>query len=164
MTEPLADLVRRRHATRSYRDMSETARKAGHTISHSQLQAIAQDAISKPPLPEQVAAIAAAIDLPYEHVRAATLQQFYGHVPAGMAPEEEPMNEPRIETWSVYRVDFVATRADQRLKAGERTFFEASSIQEILEKLDVRDVDPASATVTRTDYKRIASGPFEVRL
>lgn len=68
------------------------------------------------------------------------------------------------EQWSVYRVEYVAVRQDQRLKPGDRTFFEASSIQECLEKLAARGVDPASATVTRTDYTQETSGPFEVRL
>lgn len=85
--KPLAALVRRRHdGGRSYRDMSETARKAGHTISHSQLQAYAQDAVRKAPGPEQMAALASALDVPFEQVRAAAMDQFYGYVPASMLP------------------------------------------------------------------------------
>ena len=57
---PLAELVRSRHAAgRSYRDMSEAAKRAGYTISHSQLQAFATDMVRKAPDNKQLAALAA---------------------------------------------------------------------------------------------------------
>lgn len=84
---PLAELVRHKHDhdNVSYRQMSDVARRAGHTISHSQLQAYATDGVRKAPSTEQLEAIAAALSLPYQRVRAAMTEQFYGYVPREMA-------------------------------------------------------------------------------
>ena len=82
---PLAELVRSRHAAgRSYRDMSEAAKRAGYTISHSQLQAFATDMVRKAPDNKQLAALAAAVGVTFEQARAAMMQQYYGYVPRGM--------------------------------------------------------------------------------
>lgn len=79
---PLADLVRRVHDQGvSYYDMARRAAQAGHTISHAQLQALAKGQVAKAPSIPQMQAIAAALDLGYEQVRAAMFQQFFGYVP-----------------------------------------------------------------------------------
>jgi hypothetical protein len=70
----------------------------------------------------------------------------------------------KTEEWSVYRVHYVAVKADGRVKVGDSNFFEASTIPEIHDKLDVRGLDPANVTVTRTDYKQQVSEPVEVKL
>lgn len=78
----LADLVL--HAQEqgtSYREMEARARRAGFVISHSQLADYAKNTVQKPPLDDQLQAIAAALDLGFETVRAAMFEQFYGYVP-----------------------------------------------------------------------------------
>ena len=94
---PLADLVRSRHeAGRSYRDMSETAKRAGYTISHSQLQAFATDMVRKAPDNKQLAALAAAVGVTFEQARAAMMQQYYGYVPRGMEADDPALPGARI--------------------------------------------------------------------
>ena len=94
---PLAALVRSRHeAGRSYRDMAEAARRAGHTISHSQLQAYATDMVRKAPTNEQLAALAAAIGVTFARARAAMMEQFYGYVPRGMEADDPALPGARI--------------------------------------------------------------------
>ena len=48
---------------------------------------VAQDAVRKAPSPEQLAAIAAALQVPFGQVRAAMMEQFYGYVPMSMTPD-----------------------------------------------------------------------------
>jgi transcriptional regulator with XRE-family HTH domain len=81
-TTTLADLVRQRQDEGwSYREMERRARERGHRISHAQLAAYAEDAVRKVPSREQVEAIAAALDLGIDAVRAAVMQQYWGYVP-----------------------------------------------------------------------------------
>ena len=94
---PLAELVRSRHAAgRSYRDMSEAAKRAGYTISHSQLQAFATDMVRKAPDNKQLAALAAAVGVTFEQARAAMMQQYYGYVPRGMEADDPALPGARI--------------------------------------------------------------------
>ena len=96
-TEPLpalAAMVRHRHDQgRSYRDMSEAARKAGKTISHAQLQAYATNIVRKAPSTDQLEALAAALDTTLEKVRVAMIQQYYGYVPRSVAPDDAGTSE-----------------------------------------------------------------------
>lgn len=95
--KPLAALVRNRHDEgRSYRDMSAAAKRAGFDISHSQLQAFAQDMVRKAPSNEQLQAIAAAVGVSFERARAAMMQQFYGYVPRGMEADDPALPGARI--------------------------------------------------------------------
>lgn len=113
---PLASLVRRVHEQGlSYREMAARAQRAGHTISHSQLALYAGDGVAKAPTDSQVHALAAALDMGYEQVRAAVFSQFYGYVPrdlnsrkgsrlaAALPPDLSPEEEDRlaqvVELW-----------------------------------------------------------------
>lgn len=117
---PLAALVKSKHDEgRSYRDMSEAARRAGYTISHSQMQAYATDIVRKAPSSEQLEAIAAALSVSVEKVRSAMIQQFYGYVPRDLAnvresrvvaavppdlsPEEEQELARLVAAWAAAR-------------------------------------------------------------
>src|SRR5205085_4688211 len=76
---PLAGLVSRANdAGLSFREMERRARQHGHVISHSQLAAYADNSVAKPPSVDQMEAIASALDVGYEIVRAASFEQFYG--------------------------------------------------------------------------------------
>lgn len=118
--QPLADLVRERNERWSYREMSERARRAGHNISHSQLADYASDSVRKAPTREQIEALAVALDVGQEAVRAAMFEQFYGYVPVelkrgskasrvaaavppGLSPEEEAELLRLIEAWLATR-------------------------------------------------------------
>lgn len=119
---PLADLVRERNDRWSYREMSERARRSGHNISHSQLADYASDSVRKVPSQEQIQALAAALDVGQEQVRAAVFEQFYGYVPRelkrgrasrivaavppGLSAEDEDELLRLIEAWlSTRRTD-----------------------------------------------------------
>lgn len=80
---PLADMVRRKHDEEhvSYREMADNSRRAGHFISHSQLAAYAADGVRKAPSSEQMVALASALGVSYEKVRAAMIEQYFGYVP-----------------------------------------------------------------------------------
>lgn len=113
---PLAGLVRQRNDEGwSYREMEKRANRAGHSISHSQLADYASDAVRKVPNREQIEALAAALDLGYETVRAAVFAQYYGYVPrelssrktsrvaaavpSDLSPEEEGELVRMVEAW-----------------------------------------------------------------
>lgn len=53
----------------------------------------------------------------------------------------EPNDTSGTMKWSVWTVYYNAPRDDQRLKAGSRTRFQASSLAEVREKLDTRGID-----------------------
>ncbi len=79
---PLAEMVRRRHQEgRSYREMERGAKRAGYSISHTQLADYANDTVKKMPEPGQILAIACALGLPFVQVRVAAVDQFLGFVP-----------------------------------------------------------------------------------
>lgn len=79
---PLASLVSRANvAGLSFREMERRAQQHGHSISHSQLAAYAENSVKKAPDVKQMEAIASALDLGYEVVRAAAFEQYYGYVP-----------------------------------------------------------------------------------
>lgn len=83
---PLSDLVSRTHADGlSYREMEARARRSGHVISHSQLQAYATGTTRKMPTVDQMRALAAAMDVGYETVRAAAFEQYYNYRPREMS-------------------------------------------------------------------------------
>lgn len=117
---PLAALVKSRHEEgRSYREMSENARRKGYAISHSQLQAYATDVVRKAPSTEQLQALSAALDIGFEKVRAASIEQYYGYVPrefggmggsmvtAAVPPDLTPAEERElarlVEAWAAAR-------------------------------------------------------------
>lgn len=78
----LADLVRQRHDEGwSFREMEKRARDRGHTISHAQLADYAKAVVKKMPDKSQVEALAAALDVGLDAVRAAAMQQYWGYVP-----------------------------------------------------------------------------------
>lgn len=103
----------------SYREMEQRARQRGHVISHSQLADYAKDAVRKVPSREQIEALAAALDVGVEAVRAAALEQFWGYVPrelknrkgsrisAALPPdltrEEEEQIARMVEAWLASR-------------------------------------------------------------
>lgn len=84
---PLSALVASKHDPKenTYREMERVAKKRGYEISHAYLTTLARGETKKAPLDPQVHAIAAAIDEPYEVVRAAMMQQFWGFVPEELA-------------------------------------------------------------------------------
>ncbi len=75
----LTELVRAAHDNgRSYREMSQRARRAGHEISHTQLADYGNGRVSKPPPSRRMAeAIAAAVGCSYEDVVEALYEQWY---------------------------------------------------------------------------------------
>lgn len=78
----LAELVReRRDAGYSFREMERRARERGHKISHSSLADYANASVSKMPDRDQIEALAAALDVGLDAVRAAAMQQYWGYVP-----------------------------------------------------------------------------------
>lgn len=83
---PLAELIEKVHDTgMSYRDMAAQASRAGHEISHSQLQNYAKGHTRNVPNRNQIAALAAAMGVPVDQVRAAVLEEFLDYVPADLA-------------------------------------------------------------------------------
>ena len=78
---PLVELVRcEKNRGTSYREMSLRAERAGHEISHQQLQAYGAGHVRKAPSQRQIEAIAAAIASTPQAVRDAVFEQFYGYV------------------------------------------------------------------------------------
>ena len=78
----LAALVRRRNDEGwSYREMEKRARDRGYVIAHSQLADYANDTVSKMPSKDQIEALAAALDVGVDVVRAAALDQFWDYIP-----------------------------------------------------------------------------------
>jgi transcriptional regulator with XRE-family HTH domain len=61
--------------------MSDRAHRAGKSISHSQLADYAAGHVRKAPDVEQMEALAAALGVGFESVRAAVFEQYYGYVP-----------------------------------------------------------------------------------
>jgi transcriptional regulator with XRE-family HTH domain len=78
----LAELViERRDAGYSYREMERRARERGYSISHSSLADYANGSVRKMPDKEQIEALAAALDVGLDAVRAAAVLQYWGYVP-----------------------------------------------------------------------------------
>lgn len=119
---PLADMIRERQERWSYREMSERARRAGKSISHSQLADYAAGSVRKAPTVEQMEAIAVGIDAGFEEVRAAMFDQFFGYIPrelkrpakmskivaaipANLSPDEEAQLLRMVEAWLASRQD-----------------------------------------------------------
>lgn len=119
---PLADLIRQRQERWSYREMSERARRAGKSISHSQLADYAADVVRKAPDIEQMEAIAVAVDMGFEEIRGAVFEQFFGYIPrelkrpakmskimtaipSNLSPEEEAQLLRMVEAWLASRQD-----------------------------------------------------------
>ena len=116
----LAELVvERRDAGYSYREMERRARERGHKISHSSLADYANGAVAKMPDKDQIEALAAALDVGLDAVRAAAMQQYWGYVPrelrnrkpsrvaAAIPPDLSPQEEAElarmIQAWLATR-------------------------------------------------------------
>lgn len=79
----------------SLRVMEDRARAAGHRISRSQINAYARGEVKTQPSREVVAALAAALDCPYQHVAAAVRLTF--NVDEGPPPAHR--RAQRAEAW-----------------------------------------------------------------
>jgi transcriptional regulator with XRE-family HTH domain len=78
----LADLVTRRvDEGWTFREMARRAKERGHDISHSHLAEHAKGLVAKMPDRAQVEALAAALDVGIDDVRAAAMQQYWEYVP-----------------------------------------------------------------------------------
>lgn len=109
-TESLSTLVRRRRDEGwSFREMERRAEQRGHRISHSQLADYAAGTVRRMPTTEGLEALAAALDVGVEDVRAASMLEFWGYVPrelkmrgrasrvsAAMPPDLTPDEEEQI--------------------------------------------------------------------
>lgn len=112
----LAELVvERRDAGYSYREMERRARERGYSISHSSLADYANGSVRKMPDKEQIEALAAALDVGLDAVRAAAMQQYWGYIPRelrnrkpsrisaaippDLSPEEEAELARMIRAW-----------------------------------------------------------------
>lgn len=120
-TESLSELVRRRRDEGwSLREMERRAQARGHRISHAQLADYAAGVVRRMPTLEGLEAIAAALDVGVEDVRAASMKEFWGYVPrelkhrgrgsrvtAAMPPDLSPEEEDEllrmIEAWVAAR-------------------------------------------------------------
>ncbi|HET7357111.1 MAG TPA: hypothetical protein VFJ09_10605 [Nocardioidaceae bacterium] len=120
----LAELVRERHdAGYSFREMERRARERGHKISHSSLADYANGSVEKMPDRDQIEALAAALDVGLDAVRAAAMQQYWGYVPrelrnrgkqsrigaaipADLSPEDEEQLLRMIQAWVASRKQY----------------------------------------------------------
>lgn len=120
-TESLSALVkRRRDEGWSFREMERRAEQRGHKISHSQLADYAAGTVRRMPTTEGLEALAAALDVGVEDVRAASMLEFWGYVPrelkhrgrgsrimaalpTDLAPEEEEELRRLINAWAAAR-------------------------------------------------------------
>lgn len=76
----LAKLIQgRKDLGESLRYMSTRAKKAGHQISHAHIADLMNGDVARAPLPEDIMAIAAALDCSYEQVRQAVIHDWYGY-------------------------------------------------------------------------------------
>lgn len=76
----LAALIQaRKDAGESLRHMSARANKAGHDISHAHIADLLNGQVRRAPLPTEIVAIAAALDVSYEVVRRAVLHDWYDY-------------------------------------------------------------------------------------
>jgi hypothetical protein len=122
MTEQitLAELVTKRvDEGWTFREMSRRAKERGYDVSHSHLAEHAKGLVAKVPDRTQVEALAAALDVGIDDVRAAAMQQYWGYVPrelrtrkpsrvtaalpADLTAEEEDEIARMVEAWLAAR-------------------------------------------------------------
>lgn len=63
----------------SLRSMADRARRAGHNISHAHIGDLLLGRVARAPLPQDIVAIAAALDASYDVVRRAVLHDWYDY-------------------------------------------------------------------------------------
>lgn len=116
----LAALVKQRHDEGwSFREMEKRAAERGYSISHASLADHAKGVVRKMPDRDQIEALAAALDVGIDAVRAAAMKQYWGYtpreltnrkasrlfaaVPADTTPDEEAELKRMIEVWAATR-------------------------------------------------------------
>jgi len=117
----LADLVRAvQESGVSYREMMRRAEKHGHSISHSQLSAYANNEVRKTPSEAQIAAIAAATGRSVTAVRDAVMEQYLDYtaqsvgqgltvtLPRDVSDDERDEVQRLVDAWLAARGKAVA--------------------------------------------------------